>query len=90
MHVESGRDPSFPKRCEDAPHSKASRNEEKGVQGNNEAPHKEQDGREGKVNVAGFKGKTVINRKDFGIGTTLGIGENVTITISLEADQSVK
>ncbi|HKC67446.1 MAG TPA: sodium-translocating pyrophosphatase, partial [Bacteroidia bacterium] len=51
---------------------------------------KEQEGREGKINVAGFEGKTVINRKDFGVGTALGIANDVTITISLEADQAVK
>jgi len=50
-----------------------------------------QDERDGsKINVAGFEGKTVINRKDFGVGTSLGIAEDVTITISLEAAQAAK
>jgi len=48
----------------------------------------EQDG--SKINTAGFEGKTVINRKDFGVGTSLGIGEDVTINVSLEAAQAVK
>ncbi|MFI5141207.1 MAG: sodium-translocating pyrophosphatase [Bacteroidia bacterium] len=52
---------------------------------------KTEDERDGsKISIVGFEGKTVINRKDFGVGTSLGIGEDVTITISLEAGQPVK
>ncbi|MEO8762503.1 MAG: sodium/proton-translocating pyrophosphatase, partial [Bacteroidia bacterium] len=49
-----------------------------------------EEGEKGKYNVVGFEGKTVINRKDFNIGTSLSIGEEVTITITLEAEQPVK
>lgn len=44
----------------------------------------------GKFNVAGFEGKATINRKDFGIGNSLSIGNEVTISFALEAMQPVK
>jgi K(+)-stimulated pyrophosphate-energized sodium pump len=50
----------------------------------------EDGGERGKFNVAGFEGKTIINRKDFGVGTGLGIGSDVTINVTLEAAQPVK
>ncbi len=48
----------------------------------------EEDGK--KVNIAGFWGAAIINRKDFGVGTDLGISENVKIEITLEVAQEVK
>ncbi len=50
----------------------------------------EDDGDRGKFNVIGFEGKTLINRKDYGVGSTLGIGEDVTIMMSLEASKAIK
>ncbi|MCD6018368.1 MAG: sodium-translocating pyrophosphatase [Bacteroidetes bacterium] len=47
-------------------------------------------GEHGKYNVGGFEGKTVINRTDFQIGKSGGLGENVTISINLEVMQEVK
>jgi K(+)-stimulated pyrophosphate-energized sodium pump len=47
-------------------------------------------GVEHKYNVCGFEGKTVIKRKEFGVGTELGIADDVTITITLEASQDIK
>ncbi|MHB8259178.1 MAG: sodium-translocating pyrophosphatase [Bacteroidia bacterium] len=44
----------------------------------------------GKFNVAGFEGKTTINRKEFGIGNSLSIGNEVTISFTLEAMQPIK
>jgi K(+)-stimulated pyrophosphate-energized sodium pump len=44
----------------------------------------------GKVNVGGFEGKAVIDRTKFGIGEGGGLGENVTINITLEVMQPVK
>ncbi|MCW3075681.1 MAG: hypothetical protein JWO32_290, partial [Bacteroidetes bacterium] len=41
----------------------------------------------GKYKVAGFEGKTVVNRTDFGIGAGGGLGDNVTLNITLEAIQ---
>ncbi len=57
-----------------------------GVVENIEADDK---GVENKTKIAGFEGVAVISRKDFNIGTA-GIGDEVTITIALEAVQSVK
>ena len=51
---------------------------------------KDEKGVEHKYNVCGFEGKTVIKRKDFGVGGDIGIGDDVTITITLEASQDVK
>ncbi|MBS1646342.1 MAG: sodium-translocating pyrophosphatase [Bacteroidetes bacterium] len=47
-------------------------------------------GEHGKFNVAGFEATTTINRKDFDINTPAGIGENVTINITIEAKQPLK
>lgn len=44
----------------------------------------------GKFNVGGFEGKAVINRTQFGIGEGGGLGENVTINITLEVMQPAK
>jgi polyisoprenoid-binding protein YceI len=44
----------------------------------------------GKFNVGGFEGKAVIDRTKFGIGEGGGLGENVTINITLEVMQPVK
>jgi K(+)-stimulated pyrophosphate-energized sodium pump len=44
----------------------------------------------GTVKVAGFEGKAVIDRTKFGIGEGGGLGENVTINITLEVMQPVK
>ncbi len=44
----------------------------------------------GKFNVGGFEGKTVIKRTEYGIGEGGGVGENVTINITLEVMQPVK
>jgi K(+)-stimulated pyrophosphate-energized sodium pump len=44
----------------------------------------------GKVNIGGFEGKAVIDRTKFGIGEGGGLGENVTINITLEVMQPVK
>lgn len=43
------------------------------------------EGEKGKYTVAGFEGKTVIKRTDYGIGEGGGLGENVTLNITLEA-----
>jgi K(+)-stimulated pyrophosphate-energized sodium pump len=43
-----------------------------------------------KFEIAGFEGSTVINRADFNVGSAGGIGDNVTITITLEAAKEVK
>ncbi|MES2681268.1 MAG: sodium-translocating pyrophosphatase [Bacteroidota bacterium] len=47
-------------------------------------------GEHGKFSVGGFEGKTVIRRTDFGIGEGGGLGENVTINITLEVMQPAK
>jgi K(+)-stimulated pyrophosphate-energized sodium pump len=47
-------------------------------------------GEDGKFNVGGFEGKTVINRLDYGIGDSGSLGENVTINLNLEVMQAVK
>lgn len=47
-------------------------------------------GNEVKYNVAGLEGKVVINRTQFGIGNSGGLGENVTINIALELMQLKK
>lgn len=47
-------------------------------------------GENGKYSVGGFEGKTVIKRTDFGVGESGGLGEDVTISISLEVMQPVK
>ncbi len=47
-------------------------------------------GEHGKFNVGGFEGKAIIKRTDFGIGEGGGLGENVTINITLEVMQEVK
>jgi len=47
-------------------------------------------GEDGKFNVAGFEARTAISRGDYGIGSSLTIGENVKIAITLEAAQPVK
>jgi K(+)-stimulated pyrophosphate-energized sodium pump len=44
----------------------------------------------GKFNVGGFEGRAVIDRTKFGIGEGGGLGENVTINITLEVMQPVK
>ena len=44
----------------------------------------------GKMKVGGFEGKAVINRTEFGIGEGGGLGDNVTINITLEVMQAVK
>ncbi len=44
----------------------------------------------GKFNVGGFEGKAVIDRTKFGIGEGGGLGENVTINITLEVMQPIK
>jgi K(+)-stimulated pyrophosphate-energized sodium pump len=50
-----------------------------------------EEGRNGeKSNVAGFEGRTVINRAEFGVGSAGGIGDNVKISITLEAGQAAK
>ncbi|MGZ4037879.1 MAG: YceI family protein, partial [Bacteroidia bacterium] len=43
-----------------------------------------------KTHVAGFEGRAVINRTEFGVGASGGIGENVKIAITLEAGQKQK
>ncbi len=43
----------------------------------------------GKFNVGGFEGKAVIDRTKFGIGGAGGLGENVTINITLEVMQPI-
>ena len=47
-------------------------------------------GEHGKFNVGGFEGKAIIKRTDFGIGEGGGLGENVTINITLEVMQDAK
>ena len=47
-------------------------------------------GEYGKFKVGGFEGVTVINRMQYGIGGAGGLGENVTINITLEVMQPVK
>jgi K(+)-stimulated pyrophosphate-energized sodium pump len=47
-------------------------------------------GEDGKFNVGGFEGKTVIKRIDYGIGEGGGLGDNVTINITLEVMQAAK
>ncbi|MES2761200.1 MAG: sodium-translocating pyrophosphatase [Bacteroidota bacterium] len=47
-------------------------------------------GEYGKFNVGGFEGKAVIDRTKFGIGGAGGLGENVTINITLEVMQPIK
>jgi K(+)-stimulated pyrophosphate-energized sodium pump len=47
-------------------------------------------GENGKFSVGGFEGKTVIKRTDFAIGDGGGLGENVTINITLEVMQPAK
>ena len=42
------------------------------------------------ANIIGFNGKTTIKRTDFGVGDAGGIGEDVTIEITLEATQEKK
>jgi K(+)-stimulated pyrophosphate-energized sodium pump len=44
----------------------------------------------GNFNVGGFEGKAVIDRTKFGIGEGGGLGENVTINITLEVMQPIK
>ncbi len=51
---------------------------------------KEQEWDKNKVNVAGFEGRTIVNRVAYGIGESGGLGDNVTINITLEAIQPVK
>jgi K(+)-stimulated pyrophosphate-energized sodium pump len=47
-------------------------------------------GEYGKFKVGGFEGVTVIDRTQFGIGGAGGLGENVTINITLEVMQPIK
>lgn len=47
-------------------------------------------GEDGKFNVAGFEARTAISRGDYSIGSSLTIGENVKISITMEAAQPVK
>jgi polyisoprenoid-binding protein YceI len=44
----------------------------------------------GKMKVGGFEGTTVIDRTQFGIGGAGGLGEKVTINITLEVMQPIK
>lgn len=44
----------------------------------------------GKMKVGGFEGTTVIDRTQFGIGGAGGLGENITINITLEVMQPIK
>ena len=44
----------------------------------------------GKMKVGGLEGKAIIKRTDFGIGEGGGLGENVTINITLEVMQAIK
>ena len=48
------------------------------------------DNDDGKVDVAGFEGKSVINRVEYGIGESGGIGDNVKIVFTIEAAQPKK
>ncbi len=50
----------------------------------------DKDGKEVIIKIAGFEGKAIIKRTDFGIGNSGGLGENVTINITLETMQIVK
>jgi len=50
----------------------------------------EDEGDHGTFKVAGFEGRGVINRKEFKIGESLTIGENVKIIITMEAAKRVK
>lgn len=43
-----------------------------------------------KVDVAGFEGETTINRNDFGVGTSGGLGDDVRIEFAIEAGQEKK
>ena len=47
-------------------------------------------GEYGKFKVGGFEGTTVIDRTQYGIGGAGGLGENVTINITLEVMQPIK
>ncbi len=47
-------------------------------------------GEYGKSNVAGFEGRCVINRVEYGVGDAGGIGDNVKIVFTIEAGQAVK
>ena len=47
-------------------------------------------GEYGKSNVAGFEGVAVINRMEYKIGESGGIGENIQLVFTLEAGQVVK
>ncbi|MBK8367370.1 MAG: sodium-translocating pyrophosphatase [Bacteroidetes bacterium] len=47
-------------------------------------------GEYGKFKVGGFEGVTVIDRTQYGIGGAGGLGENVTINITLEVMQPIK
>jgi polyisoprenoid-binding protein YceI len=50
----------------------------------------EDEGEQGKFDVAGFEGRTVISRTEFKIGESGGgAGENVKITIAVEAQKKV-
>jgi len=50
----------------------------------------QKEGENGKKIIAGFEGKTVVNRVDYGIGSAGGLSDNVTINFNLEAVQPVK
>mgnify|MGYP002371670321 FL=1 len=50
----------------------------------------EQDWEGKKMNIAGFEGKTVINRIDFGVGESGMASDDVRIAITLEAVQPKK
>ena len=56
----------------------------------NYAGSKEQNEEGKKISIAGFEGETIINRNDFGIGNSGGIGDDVKIEITLEAAQEKK
>jgi polyisoprenoid-binding protein YceI len=47
-------------------------------------------GEYGKFKVGGFEGVTVIDRTQYGIGGAGGLGEKVTINITLEVMQPIK
>jgi K(+)-stimulated pyrophosphate-energized sodium pump len=49
----------------------------------------EKEGRSGKVQIAGFEGKTIVNRVDYGVGSAGGLSEKVVILFDLEAGRPV-
>ena len=57
--------------------------------GSDRSNEKDENGKEHKIQTAGFEGETIINRKDFGI-TGSSVSDNVKIEISLEAAKEEK